>query len=1069
LSFPKKKVKENRVIMNLDDYTSPQKEAVEGRGQNLLVHAGAGSGKTKVLVGRFYDLVARDRWGPHQILTITFTEKAAQEMKERLRRLFLKNHQPELARQVSHAYISTIHAFCSRLLRENALEAKIDPAFSVLEEYEAYRVQKDCLRRVLNQRALSSNKAFLDFLLEAAAFDLEGDLLKLYSQARSKGLTEFSFAALSPAVEKHQAVVGQILKALDRDYGTYKEQQSWLDFADLELKAKGLLEQHRDLREELKAQWPHILLDELQDTNSLQLDIINLLRTPGQFFAVGDPHQSIYGFRFADLKAYEDLQGEVSRKGKMVTLKTNFRSRPPLLQLVDYCFTSLWPPGTTFPHIPMEAGSTFAPKGIPSVEAFIFTGEKKETGRNFEADSVCRRIRQLLKEEKLPIYDKEKKINRPLEFGDCAVLIRKTTHIKTWERALDRYGIPYQVVRSRGFFGTPEVTDLLNFLKVLENPLDDLALAGFLRSPLVGVSEDTLWLLSPGSKNNGGLSLYSALQKQLALADSLEEEKLNFARELLESLRPLRPFGFYRLLKAAVERAHYPAKSYLYPQGERIRANLHKLLQVAHDLAGVGMEHLRDLLEVADFLRYQRDEIAEGEVAAPQEGRLCLSTIHGAKGLEFPLVAVAELDSHLQFREANFTLSGSNLLAIKIKDPAGGESITPAPSLKEENKRAQQDEELRLLYVALTRAQEHLLLSGALKFNQDGRLHAGQWISLVEKQVPLMVPLKEAGEAGEKTATLGGVPIKLNWQDLRGETADPEKACPAPLAEDKVIIPEESSEVKVQAQALLQQVARAQTYGDGSHYIVSVSEVVDFYRCPRLYQLKYLWGLKGEVWEEGLQGQWQDGSAGVGETSGRDLGTFVHQLLARPEISKALEVGAIHELPLQIPDALKGEEFRIRSMLDNFMKSPWKQAMEKARRVERELPFVVKVGAQRAVPLLRGQVDALIFNDSTDYILLDYKTGKTAEEEKGYQLQLQLYTLALAKIYGIKPQKTILYYLKEGVSQEVCREMKSLEAAEHGVEKLFGAQKRQEFPFNAEYCPLCRLQKLCKQISRLNH
>ena len=532
-----------------------QKLAVERTNQDVCVVAGPGSGKTRVLIERFAWLVEFHHVSPTRILAITFTEKAATEIKERLIHRFANSTEQREA--IERAWVSTIDGFCSRLLQENAIAAGIAPDFIVLEQTQATRLARESAEESLDE-LYAERPGEMRRLLEALDLstddlgrkpDLAQSLLDIYEAMRISGVDELPQAerstnlwpearALASRVledrgksasetealrdwaarflalpqnptrdhfalelKAHTGRVGksraddakalknEILPALcaqwieiwngdlldllreavlrlDLAYRGKKREISALDFADLEQDAIRLLETNYFIREETRARFDQILMDELQDTNRLQWRLLNLIRTPDSFFAVGDINQSIYGFRYADPDVFQEYRRRLEASGATIDdLRENHRSRQTILDAVSRVLDGQ--PGIE--TRPLVAAGKFSKVTGPTVERLV--GETEEA----EASLVAARILEL-----------------GCEYKDVAILVRSLNALPPFIEALDRFGIPFVTTGGRTFLEAREIRDLRAFLAALVNPLDEVALIGVLRGPIVGLSDEEI-------------------------------------------------------------------------------------------------------------------------------------------------------------------------------------------------------------------------------------------------------------------------------------------------------------------------------------------------------------------------------------------------------------------------------------------------------------------------------------------------------------------------------------------------------------------------------------------------
>ncbi|MEN6606110.1 MAG: UvrD-helicase domain-containing protein, partial [Bryobacteraceae bacterium] len=638
-----------------------QQKAVERTGQDVCVVAGPGSGKTRVLVERFGWLVKQHHVAPLRILAITFTEKAATEIKQRLINAFSDDETTRA--QIERAYVSTIHGFCARLLREYSVAAGVDPEFAVLDEPESALALTEVTHAVL-EKLYQERPAEFQRLLEATQFsnDLADCLMSAYQARRVTGATldrtdpatldtdairevvrevEVMLEQVPPAgsdaqrrrVEKLRGwlvearalegaplsaehfrvlsdfgcsltglrngnllhdVVGDLrdnrvpailaalagtyyassrgllvdaLERIDEAYQSRKRELSALDFSDLEERAIELLEGNSEALRSVRGNFDYVLMDELQDTNPLQWRIVNLIRSPGRFFAVGDINQSIYGFRNAAPGAFQDYRRDVENAGHEVDeLDENYRSRAQVLAAAEYILRG----AEGIEARTLTAKRAFPEKPEPCVEIIAARGDDSESGRELEAQWIARRIREL--EGALKVGSGEKE--HTARFRDFAILVRTSKALEPIERALKRFHVPYLTTGGRTFYEAREVRDLILLLRVIANPRDEIALAGVLRSPLAGVCDETLLRM----KSGGGLTraLQASALGEHEDYDAAELERLRRFRELLASLRGVRDdISPDRLLLRAIDASGYEERL-----DTRARANVDKLLGI---------------------------------------------------------------------------------------------------------------------------------------------------------------------------------------------------------------------------------------------------------------------------------------------------------------------------------------------------------------------------------------------------------------------------------------------------------------------------------------------------------
>ncbi len=522
-----------------------------------------------------------------------------------------------------------------------------------------------------------------------------------------------------------------------KNYQTAKKRQGKLDNDDLQAEGVTLLEKSAAVRKRYQQRFHHLMVDEFQDTNPLQMRLILCLHVPQQLsadvpanhlFVVGDVQQSIYGFRNADPTLFRGLEREFreNHAGTHVALADNFRSRDEILAVVRHVFQQVWRNEAT-PFMPLRRGANFTEKPMPSIELLLSEGARRGDYQKLEADALAARIQQIVEAKELRITsESDKRCGEPVAYRDFAILLRALTDISRYEEAFARRGVPYYVVGGgRGYYARHEIRDLLNVLTVMETPLDDMALAATLRSPFVGIDADTLYHLARLAKRSGKSGrepLYPALRDLITsgLLEADEAAKIERFLAIIEDLRAQEdriPVG--HLLERLITRTQYDARLLTRSGGRRRLANVRKLLQMANADSVIG---------VRGFIHRLRDleKLSEREGDAPTEEEAAdvvrFLTIHTAKGLEFPVVVLADLSRGLIFDEKGTFVCDPQRLAIGTK--LGGEPNLVYKAIVKQRQEADKKEYERLLYVAMTRAREHLILCG-----DTGRNNRYNWAS----------------------------------------------------------------------------------------------------------------------------------------------------------------------------------------------------------------------------------------------------------------------------------------------------------------------------------------------------
>ncbi|HZO98651.1 MAG TPA: UvrD-helicase domain-containing protein [Gaiellaceae bacterium] len=752
-----------------------QLAAVDARGE-VFVSAGAGTGKTSVLVERFVRAVCDEGLDVESVLAITYTRKAAAELRSRIRAALLARERPELARELDGAWISTIHGFCARLLRAYPFAAGIDPRFrelddehgavlrgeafaAALERFCADGEQRlrllatygsDALRRMLigvyetlrsggrelvlelgepvdldaalaalqeEAAALAADAAATPRQLAAARMaldlpDLPEDLIDLkalqtsgpraagFEQARKR----VQQAALEVLAARDKELLQELLDLFATEYAVAKARESALDFEDLQLYARNLLRDDARAREREQLRFRTIMVDEFQDTNALQCELIDLLAAgPAKdVFYVGDEFQSIYGFRHADVRVFRDRR---SASAQRLPLTENYRSRPEVLAAVNYLFGPAF--GNGFQ--PLTAAREFPDPvfGHP-VELLVTDKESyRDSGehwRRAEARHIARRVCALVDAGAAAA-------------GEIALLFAAGTDADAYEEELRAQGLPTYRATGRGYFGQQQVVDQLLYLRLLHNRYDDEALVSVLASPFVGVSNDALFLIR---RHAGRRPLFSGIERSLPEALGAGDERLLKAfRQRYDRLVALSArVSLEQLCEQIICEHDYDLAVLARWDGKRRYANLRKLMRLAR-----GYEELRGR-DVEGFVRFVRDQESFGaaqlEAVSEEEGgdAVRLLTIHGAKGLEFKVVVVADAGRDTGRRPGSDEILArpDGRFGFKVVHPATGgkHSVFEYERVREAERADEEAERLRLYYVAMTRAIDRLIVSGAV-------------------------------------------------------------------------------------------------------------------------------------------------------------------------------------------------------------------------------------------------------------------------------------------------------------------------------------------------------------------
>ena len=1023
-----------------------QLAAVEAGGE-VFVSAGAGTGKTAVLVERVVRAVCDRGLDVDSILVITYTRRAAGELRTRIRAALAERGRQDLARELDGAWISTIHGFCARLLRAYPIAAGLDPRFRELDEAQAAVLRSEAFGEALAQFCAGDDPQRLELLatygsdrlrrmltsvyetlraagreldlavagrpelgerigdLQTAATTLAGDpdateaqrrtaaeLLELLERDRRpdrlmnltgfkargdraaaycEALAAVEQAALDEAAARDRALLQELLTVFAARYAEAKARESALDFEDLQLEARELLRSRPELREREQARFRSILVDEFQDTNRLQTEIVDLLRTPEtELFFVGDEFQSIYGFRHADVQVFRERREAAAQP---LSLTLNYRSRPEVLAAVNELFGSDF--GSEFQQLAAAAEFPDPVFGHP-VELLVTDKESyKDTGvhwRRGEARAVARRVCELVD-------------GGAATPGEIVLLFAAGTDAEWYEDELRRAGLPTYRATGKGYFGQQQVVDMLAYLRLLQNRYDDTALLSVLASPFVGVSNDALALLRRVASRR---PLFTGLEHTLPPGLGERDERLMRAfRQRYDRLVEAMPrLSLERLCEQIVAAHDYDLAVLAQWDGRRRYANMRKLARLAR-----SYEELRGP-DVEGFVRFVAEQEAVGarelEAVAEEEGAdaVRLLTIHAAKGLEFKVVIVADAgrdrvppspDEILALPDGRFGFRVADPVTAKRRGAFDYEAV------KEARQAAERAERLRLYYVAMTRAKERLIVSGSVDLG-------------AERETPTPIAwVLDRLDAEQELAQAGDAPLELVRGDarllVRLDRFRPEAAAaePEPVEEGQLALFAALEEVAVRAAApeLPPLVALPEP---PLHRVrrLSFTSLSLFEQCAYKYFARYGLGMSERPVEV----------EGDGERSGVEIGTAVHSLL--------------EEIDLATPAVPEIEDELVRGFVAAYCESDLARRVAALPGVEKERHFTF----EHDDVLVHGFIDSFHLRDGRA-LVVDYKTNALGEAspeevvEHDYRLQRLVYALACFRA-GADEVEVVYHFLE---------------------------------------------------------
>ncbi len=1169
--------------------TEQQAAAIHTRDKNLIVVAGAGSGKTRVLVERYLQLLADNPdWSVSALVAITFTRAAAFEMRDRVRQEMERRAQAtreeHWARRLANlesARIDTIHGLCADLLRANAAQAAVDPEFDLLDETDAAILLDDVVSDTLAEldAELSLLFAHYDgFKIEAALkqmsllnaeYPAPGDhgatfatwmadwearaqierarligsdqvkalgaidalpgndklsdlvaqyrryldtiadastgaeaAIQLMRQCHKDGAvgnkgTAKAWGSNAAKAEAAQTVkdlrtrlaealdsIGDAPGELDRQAArllplwhqllenirqTYRERKraaAQLDFDDLERLAARLLRDENVRVRYRGAEFKHLLVDEFQDTNTAQWQIIDSLadmRTGGSLFAVGDPKQSIYQFRGADVSVFNRVAQDfrANPAGLYLPLSVTFRSHRNLVAQFNALFERLMTRDDCSPSKdfevtfdePMRAFRAESP-ATPAIQLQLLDNEIRDQAgnpaaskrerrqrysaddmRRWEANEIAMRILDAVESER-QVYDKDSGQWRAIDFGDIAILFQSMANVTLYEDAFKSRELPFLTLAGRGYYDRQEVWDMLELLRFLHNPADDLALATVLRSPMFAFSDDLLFALRliPAADDGASppLPLWQALNLSAQTpAPGVEDADLPLllhARVTLSNLRQISGrVTISELLRRALARTNYLAVLTSLPDGDRRRGNIEKLLHLAETSGKITL---------GKFSQYLSDlatrEVREGEAHLEAGKAIRLMTVHASKGLEFPWVILADASWERGTQGAPTLLvnpeAGLSCQVYDAETNAYFDGFAHRRTAAIQSRKAAAERK-RLLYVAATRAQDYLLVSGQVSHKKDQGWASKGWL----QQLIDVLKLEDLELRPEQTRDLGGRPLSIVMPQAPPPTAATRRLVNAPA--DLWDFEASERDFPPCAPPLIKPLRLRDSPGL-KHITASQIAEIGEYRL----------GLGDEErlnaasrFRQNALPAWRPADTPV------IVGGIVHELLRHGNVSALKpitdrQLGAVAwEHGVTNPAALRHVSRDVKAMLSLHLSSDVYRWVSEARRDCRplftELPFMFRADKR----VIHGVIDAVLQQPDGAWTIIDYKSSVVAdgayeEHAKRFRLQLGVYAAALSRKLSLdRLPRIFVHYLRgprtlELAAADCLAELERLEA-----------------------------------------
>jgi ATP-dependent helicase/nuclease subunit A len=844
---------------------------------------------------------------------------------------------------------------------------------------------------------------------------------------------------LSLAIKQKLALVADKLGAAVEEA---KARRSSLDFDDLLLKTRCLLSQNIEVRRKLKRRYKVVLVDEFQDTNRLQADILALLvepeslektfedaettvsymdlvdKAPRRLVVFGDPKQSIYLFRGAEVAVFNRLRQAIEGGGQtgqdLVSLSRNFRSQEKLIEFFNVFFTDL---ANGSGGLDWQYGNQDRQKAHrsdrypgPGVLVLYFSGGKTaREQRELEGKGIAAYLQDLFAGRRGVLAGDAGKTVEP---RDVAILLRRFTHLQAYEKALKQAGLPFYTVRGKGFYHCPEVLDLINLVTYLADPGHEPALLGLLRSPLFGVSDNALTRLIWPKGAGGGPRLADYFDHSGCIwpegLDPGDAKALEEAATLLLELRCKSGRAFpAELLEEAIEKTDFVSVLLTQYQGEQKVANVQKLIELVRNVKPGALFLLSELSAFFKSRLAESQEDPEAQINTEDSPAIKIMTIHQAKGLQFPVVVVPDAGARPKIPANPVVFGSDESFALRFKDPETNVFRTPSDynQFKTAHEQNEKSEYARLLYVAATRAMDHLVFTATTnsKNREDVDTWAG-WLNAFAGKFPQLVQTESFSVDAVAS------PEHQDSSTEPGLGGDYTEHCRVTLGSDDT--DKICSESNLPINRILDQPRPV-----SNEFHLNMTGLAEFLSCPRRYYLENIMGLPAQAPPSR--------KPLLAEPQGylREKGIIFHELLERFELGRSPDRAELLDAAQGLAEGqgwkLRPDDFLdLIAKVEEFLASDWGRPLvaDAGLLVKREMPVWLQVGRrdnQEPVLTLSGEMDLFYVDQERRARVLDYKYTEPKDSVR-YEAQLKTYALALSRAGISSNLEAALYYANPG-------------------------------------------------------
>lgn len=916
--------------------------------------------------------------------------------------------------------------------------------------------------------------------------ELQSDLFTRKPQSFLKDMAE---------MKPHVETLVYLVAAFGERFQQVKMDKGLVDFADLEHYCLAILSQIGENTTALipseaalfyRNQFKEVLIDEYQDVNLVQESILKLvtkdIESEGNLFMVGDVKQSIYRFRLAEpnlfLAKYLRFQ-EREDAGFKIDLAKNFRSRKEVLEGTNFLFKQIM--GVKVGEIEydesaeLKLGASYPEETPYPIEVALVNqsteisddseSEGETTGLDaaeleqsqLEARVIAEKVKELF-ETNQEVYDAKQKAYRPIRYKDMVILLRSMTWAPQIMEELKQYNIPTYANLTTGYFESTEVDIMMSLLKVIDNPYQDIPLASVLRSPIVGLSEEELSRLRIAKKQG---AFYESIQAFIHSSSQKEEVLYEKIRPFFDRLADWRSEARRGSLSELIWKLY--RETYFYdfvgglPAGNQRQANLRALYDRARQYEETSFRGLFRFLRFVERMRDRGNDLGAARALTEQEDVIRIMTIHSSKGLEFPFVFIAGMGRNFNTMDLrkNFLLDKDLGFATKYIDAKKRISYPSLPQIAFAKKKKMEllAEEMRVLYVALTRAKEKLILIGAVKDIEKAKQ---KWAQIAGHSNWLLNEFDRA-QAKSYLDWIGPALVRHrdntwihleSWSEKEAISVHPSNWEVRILQKEELL--SRSVEEENKENEWLEKVTEGKRMESTSTYKEAIKETFAWSYASKESTSHRS---KQSVSELKRQGELRDVQSGTElakawkqtvwnrpkfmqekKLSPAEIGTAMHMVMQHIVIKEEVTEASLNHL---VEDMVKKELLTIDqaevidiSSILSFFQSPLGKRMQQAPKLVREIPFNIAYPASRVYAdwegseepvLVQGIID-VFFEDELGTVLLDYKTDTISARYKGgyeeakpilesrYKVQIELYTEALEKILKRKIEEKYLFF-----------------------------------------------------------